>query len=224
MEAAGERVAKAPRIRKINSTHSRFLTEAAQRKALMVTFFANGDPFSSGVRVSINPGRDFKTIESLYDYISQRLDVSNGVRVIFTLDGKKVPSLDELEDGASYVASGTRAFAPLAYGQARNRVVAQQRSNEDPSRLIHPVGNRKLPGKGGSVSLPGSGGRDDGRVIDVVSSLDPEHRSRVLLNLKTMQTFEEVLRDLGESLSMLSVKKMTTKKGEVVSTTLTAAS
>ncbi|XP_065291487.1 echinoderm microtubule-associated protein-like CG42247 isoform X3 [Dermacentor albipictus] len=214
MDAAGERVAKVPRIRKINSTHSRFLAEAAQRKALMVTFFANGDPFSSGVRVSINPGRDFKTMESLYDYISQRLDVSNGVRVIFTLDGKKVPSLDDLEDGASYVASGTRAFAPLAYGQARSRIL--QRSDEDPSRLIHPVGHKKPTAKGGSVSLPGSGGRDDGRVIDVVSSLDPKHRSRVLLNLKTTQTFEEVLRDLGGALNMNGVKKMTTKKGEVV--------
>ncbi|XP_049267537.1 echinoderm microtubule-associated protein-like CG42247 [Rhipicephalus sanguineus] len=210
MDTAGERVAKAPRIRKVNSTHSRFLAEAAQRKALMVTFFANGDPFSSGIRVSINPGRDFKTMESLYDYISQRLAVSNGVRVIFTLDGKKVPSLEEFEDGASYVASGTRTFAPLAYGQARNRIL--QRSDEDPGRLIQP---KKLA-KGGSVSLPGSGGRDDGRVIDVVSSLDPEHTSRVLLNLKTTQTFEEVLRDLGGALNMNGVKKMTTKKGEVV--------
>ncbi|KAL1421372.1 hypothetical protein MTO96_000455 [Rhipicephalus appendiculatus] len=211
MDTAGERIAKVPRIRKINSTHSRFLAEAAQRKALMVTFFANGDPFSSGIRVSINPGRDFKTMESLYDYISQRLDVSNGVRVIFTLDGKKVASLEEFEDGASYVASGTRAFAPLAYGQARNRVL--QRSDEDPARLVQPVGQKKLAK---SVSLPGSGGRDDGRVIDVVSSLDPEHTSRVLLNLKTTQTFEEVLGDLGGALNMNGVKKMTTKKGEVV--------
>ncbi|XP_037272040.2 echinoderm microtubule-associated protein-like CG42247 [Rhipicephalus microplus] len=213
MDSAGERVAKVPRIRKVNSTHSRFLAEAAQRKALMVTFYANGDPFSSGTRVSINPGRDFKTMESLYDYISQRLDVSNGVRVIFTLDGKKVPSLEEFEDGASYVASGTRSFAPLAYGQARNRVL--QRADEEPTRLIQPVGQKKLA-KGGSVSLPGSGGRDDGRVIDVVSSLDSEHTSRVLLNLKTTQTFEEVLRDLGGALNMNGVKKMTTDKGEVV--------
>ncbi|KAL3228165.1 hypothetical protein MRX96_004077 [Rhipicephalus microplus] len=159
------------------------------------------------------PGRDFKTMESLYDYISQRLDVSNGVRVIFTLDGKKVPSLEEFEDGASYVASGTRSFAPLAYGQARNRVL--QRADEEPTRLVQPVGQKKLA-KGGSVSLPGSGGRDDGRVIDVVSSLDSEHTSRVLLNLKTTQTFEEVLRDLGGALNMNGVKKMTTDKGEVV--------
>ncbi|KAH9376598.1 hypothetical protein HPB48_005809 [Haemaphysalis longicornis] len=218
MEAAGERIAKAPRVRKINSTNSRFLTEASQRKALMVTFFANGDPFSSGLRVSINPGRDFKTIESLYDYISQRLDVSNGVRVIFTLDGKKVPSLDELEDGASYVASGTRPFAALAYGAGQTRNRALQRSDDEPSRLIHAAGNKKIPGKGGSVSLPGSGGRDDGRVIDVVSSRDPKLKSRVLLNLKTAQTFEEVLKDLGGALNMTSVKRMTTRKGEVVST------
>ncbi|KAH7986400.1 hypothetical protein HPB52_024992 [Rhipicephalus sanguineus] len=125
------------------------------------------------------------------------------------MNKRKVPSLEEFEDGASYVASGTRTFAPLAYGQARNRIL--QRSDEDPGRLIQP---KKLA-KGGSVSLPGSGGRDDGRVIDVVSSLDPEHTSRVLLNLKTTQTFEEVLRDLGGALNMNGVKKMTTKKGEV---------
>ncbi|CAN7986932.1 unnamed protein product [Ixodes hexagonus] len=214
--------AVAPRIRKINSTHSRFLAEAAQRKALMVTFFANGDPFSPGVKVSIIPGRDFKTIESLYDYLSQRLNVSNGVRVIFTLDGRKVVSLDSVEDGGFYVASGSRTFTPMAYGQTRGRAVTQ-RSEEDPSRLIQPVGNKKphgalSKGQGSSGSLPGSGGRDDGRVIDIVDRLDPEHKSRVLLNLKTTQTFEEVLRDLGDALNMKSVKRMTTAKGEVVST------
>ncbi|CAN8016805.1 unnamed protein product [Ixodes persulcatus] len=226
MEANGTgkaAAAVAPRIRKINSTHSRFLAEAAQRKALMGTFFANGDPFSSGIKVSIIPGRDFKTIEHLYDYLSERLQVSNGVRVIFTLDGKKVASLDNLEDGGFYVASGSRTFTPLAYGQTRGRATTQ-RSEEDPSRLIQPVGNKKPPGvlrkgQGSSGSLPGSGGREDGRVIDIVDRLDPEHKSRVLLNLKTTQTFEEVLKDLGDALNMKSVKRMTTGQGEVVSTT-----
>lgn len=218
----GKAAVAAPRIRKINSTNSRFLAEAAQRKALMATFFANGDPFSSGIKVSINPGRDFRTIENLYDYLSQRLNVSNGVRVIFTVDGKRVSSLDLLEDGGSYVASGSRTFAPLAYGQSRSRgTLPPQRSDEDPSRLINLVGNKKPPGilskgQGSSGSLPGSGNREDGRVINVVSLVDTNHRSRVLLNLKTTQTFEEVLQDLGGALNMKNVKRMTTANGEVV--------
>ncbi|XP_064459504.1 echinoderm microtubule-associated protein-like CG42247 [Ornithodoros turicata] len=204
-----------PRQRRVTNTHSRFLMEAAQRKAMMATFFRNGDPFSSGVKVSINPGRDFRSIENLYDYLSQRLNVSNGVRFIFTTDGKKIGALDELEDGVAYVASGTKAMVPMAYGQ-----LSRGRALQDDPRIIQPVGNRGVLGRRNgwsrTSSQPGSGGRDSTRVITVVNSADSDISSRVLLNLKTEQTFEDVLRDFGDALKMKEVRIMMTPKGEVV--------
>lgn len=79
-------------------------------KARRVLLFRNGDPFFPGVEYRFKPGRDVTTIEALLDKISPRMDLPRGARFIFSMDGDRKFSLDELEDGSSYVVSSFNKF------------------------------------------------------------------------------------------------------------------
>uniref|UniRef100_A0A182W4I8 Doublecortin domain-containing protein n=1 Tax=Anopheles minimus TaxID=112268 RepID=A0A182W4I8_9DIPT len=79
-------------------------------KARRVLFYRNGDPFFPGVEFRFKPGRDICTLEALLDKISARMDLPRGARYIFSMDGDRKYSLDELEDGSSYVVSSFKVF------------------------------------------------------------------------------------------------------------------
>lgn len=66
----------------------------------------------------------------------------------------------------------------------------------------------------GGSSLPGS---RESRVITVVNRNEPAKRSRVLLNLKTKQSWEDVIKDMGQTIGMKSrASRMITPWGEEV--------
>lgn len=79
-------------------------------KARCITFYRNGDPFFNGLEFRFKPGRDISNLERLLDKISTRMDLPRGARFIFSMDGDRKYSLDELEDGASYVVSSFKTF------------------------------------------------------------------------------------------------------------------
>lgn len=79
-------------------------------KARRLLFYRNGDPFFPAVEFRFKPGRDISTIEKLMDKISSRMDLPRGARFIFSMDGDRKTSLDELEDGSSYVVSSFKQF------------------------------------------------------------------------------------------------------------------
>ena len=66
------------------------------------------------------------------------------------------------------------------------------------------------------ISLPGS---RESCVVTVVNKKEPAKRSRVLLNLKTKQNWEEVIKDMGQAIGMKNrASRMMTPWGEEVST------
>lgn len=79
-------------------------------KARRVVFYRNGDPFFPGVELRYRPGREITSIENLLDKISSKLDLPRGARYVFSMDGDRKHSLEELEDGASYVVSSFKVF------------------------------------------------------------------------------------------------------------------
>lgn len=79
-------------------------------KARRILFYRNGDPFFPAVEFRFKPGRDISTIEKLMDKISSRMDLPRGARYIFSMDGDRKTTLDELEDGSSYVVSSFKQF------------------------------------------------------------------------------------------------------------------
>lgn len=79
-------------------------------KARRLLFYRNGDPFFPAVEFRFKPGRDISSIEKLMDKISSRMDLPRGARYIFSMDGDRKTSLDELEDGSSYVVSSFKQY------------------------------------------------------------------------------------------------------------------
>ncbi|XP_066584127.1 echinoderm microtubule-associated protein-like CG42247 isoform X1 [Prorops nasuta] len=197
-------------------------------RARRVTFYKNGDPYFPGVEYRFKPGRDISSLESLLDRLSLRLDLPRGARHIFSMDGDRKISLDELEDGASYVVSSYKTFKPASYGKKSN------------TWYTAPAGGSMRAGGGGGgaggwqsrppavASLsrkasitdeappPGGGKPSSGRVIRIVNNNDHTVQCRVLLNLRTAQPFEEVLEDLGQVLKMNGAKRMFTVSGQEV--------
>ncbi|XP_026681571.1 echinoderm microtubule-associated protein-like CG42247, partial [Diaphorina citri] len=79
-------------------------------RARKVTFFKNGDPYFPGVEYRFKPGRDIPSLEALQDKLSVRMDLPRGARYVFSMDGVRILTLDELEDNASYVVSSYKTF------------------------------------------------------------------------------------------------------------------
>ncbi|XP_026669427.1 echinoderm microtubule-associated protein-like CG42247 isoform X1 [Ceratina calcarata] len=198
-------------------------------RARRVTFYKNGDPYFPGIEFRFKPGRDIGSLEALLDRLSLRMDLPRGARHIFSMDGDRKITLDELEDGASYVVSSYKTFKPASYGKKSNTWYTSPSGG----------GSRGGAGVGGGVggwqsrppavaSLsrkasitdeappPGGGKPSSGRVIRIVNNHDHTVQCRVLLNLRTSQPFEEVLEDLGQVLKMNGAKRMFTVSGQEV--------
>ncbi|XP_023245249.1 echinoderm microtubule-associated protein-like CG42247, partial [Copidosoma floridanum] len=118
-------------------------------RARRVTFYRNGDPFFPGVEFRFKPGRDIGSLEALLDRLSLRLDLPRGARHIFSMDGDRKISLDELEDGASYVVSSYKTFKPASYGKKSNTWYVSTAAGGGGSR-------------GGGGAMPGIGGGGGG--------------------------------------------------------------
>lgn len=89
---------------------SRYQQNLSYWKARRLIFYRNGDPFFPGVEYRFKPGRDVNSLESLLDKISPKMDLPRGARYVFSMDGDRKYTLDELEDGASYVLSSLKVF------------------------------------------------------------------------------------------------------------------
>lgn len=79
-------------------------------KARRVLFYRNGDPFFPGVEYRFKPTRDISTLDALLEKLTPKMDLPRGARYVFSMDGDRKYSLDELEDGASYVLSSFKVF------------------------------------------------------------------------------------------------------------------
>lgn len=102
----------------VKSGHSLFKM-AGDKRARKVRFYRNGDRFFKGMVFAVSPHR-FRTFESLLAALTSSplcnsKVMPSGVRCIFTLKGTRVESLDELQQGRSYVCSSTDVFRCLDY-------------------------------------------------------------------------------------------------------------
>ena len=67
------------------NVNTKAFVEAANRKARMVTFFKNGEAFSRAIRVSIIPGKTFKSFHNLCDYLTAKSMIPLGVRYVINI-------------------------------------------------------------------------------------------------------------------------------------------
>lgn len=95
------------------------------KKAKRVRFFRNGDKFYTGVVMAVTPER-YRSFDSLASDLTRALISSvtlpSGVRAIYTMDGRKVQTVGDLEDGKCYVVSGQgESFKKVEYSASKVR-------------------------------------------------------------------------------------------------------
>lgn len=170
------------------------LTPGKSRQVKKFHFFRNGDAYFKGITLAFPPER-YRTYESVVAEVTRALstlvNLPNGVRNLFNLQGKKVFSLQELEDGHSYVASGLgEAFKKLDY-------VGVRKGPKKPikNKLLHPEEVRKSKPSYPSFIFP--------HVITVVKcGVKPRKVVRLLINKKNAPTFDNAMTSITNAVKL----------------------
>ncbi|XP_029786185.1 neuronal migration protein doublecortin isoform X6 [Suricata suricatta] len=146
--------------------------------------------------------------------LSNEKKAKKGVRYIYTIDGsRKIGSMDELEEGESYVCSSDNFFKKVEY---------TKNVNPNWSVNVKTSANMKAPQSlASSNSAQARENKDFVRpklVTIIRSGVKPRKAVRVLLNKKTAHSFEQVLTDITEAIKLETgvVKKLYTLDGKQV--------
>uniref|UniRef100_A0A672GG56 Serine/threonine-protein kinase DCLK2 n=1 Tax=Salarias fasciatus TaxID=181472 RepID=A0A672GG56_SALFA len=191
------------------------------KRAKKVRFYRNGDRYFNGIVYAISADR-FRTFDALLAdltrSLSDNVNLPQGVRTIYTLDGtKKITSIDHLVEGDSYVCSSIEAYKKLDYTK-----------NVNPNWSVNvkaPAASSRGPPSLGSAKAGGPDGRENKefirpKLVTVVrSGVKPRKAVRILLNKKTAHSYEQVLTDITDAIKLDSgvVKKIYTLEGKLVS-------
>lgn len=197
-------------------------TLTTEKRAKKVRFYRNGDRYFKGIVYAVATDR-FRTFEALLADLTRSLtdhaNLPQGVRYIFTIDGsRKVTSLDELEEGESYVCSSENYYKRLEYTKNVNpnwsvNVKASASSSAAKMAAAAAASNAvaSLPREAKDFIRP--------KLVTVMrSGSRPRKAVRVLLNRKTAHSFEQVLTDITDAVKLESgaVKKVYTLDGKQV--------
>ncbi|XP_037897903.1 serine/threonine-protein kinase GA29083 isoform X1 [Glossina fuscipes] len=109
------------------------------RKARRVKFYRNGDRFYPGITIPVSNER-YRSFESLFIDLTRLLEenvkIPGAVRTIYTMCGKKISSLEELEDGQSYVCScNNENFKKVEYNTTSQPLANLTLSNKTSNRI-----------------------------------------------------------------------------------------
>lgn len=123
IDSNGIDVRSESRSKSYPSVGSRALLAAKGKKARVVTFYRNGRQFDHSVRVSFVVGKTFPHMDALMDFLTEKCpDIAYGVRYIFTLTGRMVVHVDELQHNMCYVMSGIKQFHFVDYGLTEREI------------------------------------------------------------------------------------------------------
>ncbi|XP_036887718.1 oxygen-regulated protein 1 isoform X1 [Sturnira hondurensis] len=153
--------------------------------AKRISFYKSGDPQFGGVRVVVNP-RSFKSFDALLDSLSRKVPLPFGVRNISTPRGRhSITSLEQLEDGESYLCSHSRKVQPVDLDQARRRPRPWHSS-----RAIGAYAHHSPAATPGLLHTP--------RRLAVFRNGNPKSQHVILLSRRVTQSFEAFLQHLTE--------------------------
>uniref|UniRef100_A0A087Y771 Doublecortin domain-containing protein n=1 Tax=Poecilia formosa TaxID=48698 RepID=A0A087Y771_POEFO len=167
-----------------------------------VCFYKSGDPQFSGLRVVIN-NRTFKTFDALLDSLSKKVPLPFGVRNITTPRGiHGINTLDELEDGKSYICSDTRKVKPVDLALARRRL--------PPWYHVRPVSSHRstarfFPGRK-NIHRDSTGVIRTPKKLVVFRNGDPSIWHIVVLHKKTTPNYESILGHISELMQFHVIK------------------
>jgi len=196
-----------------------------------VVFYKNGDKYFQGHHVIITQ-RKYRSFDSLLTELTRVTKLPHGVRFLLTpKTGKRIDSLEELEDGKSYIASSFNRLRKITYGP-KNEDSADHNNNNRRDPLTRKLDNVRLePLK----YQPESQSRESKkrspistskativkpRLVTVIrNGFRPRRIVKVLLNRRTAQTFEQVLDDVTSAVGVIGgsgVRKLYSIDGKPV--------
>ena len=110
--------AVSPHGDKYGAHRASIIQVSADKRAKKVKFFINGDKFFKGAVIAVN-NEKFRTFDKLLEHLTKimcnQVTLPNGVRNIFSLEGRVVTDIDCLLNGESYVCSSFSTFKKLDY-------------------------------------------------------------------------------------------------------------
>ncbi|XP_029376023.1 neuronal migration protein doublecortin [Echeneis naucrates] len=189
----------------------------SEKKAKKVRFYRNGDRYFKGIVYAVANDR-FRTFDSLLAdltrSLSDHINLPQGVRFIFTIDGsRKITTLDELEEGESYVCASENFYKKVDYTK-----------NVNPNWSVNVKASASQKNMQSLAAKAASEPRETKdfirpKLVTVMrSGVKPRKAVRVLLNKKTAHSFEQVLTDITEAIKLESgvVKRIYTLDGKQV--------
>ncbi|KAK9527611.1 hypothetical protein VZT92_014157 [Zoarces viviparus] len=178
-----------------------------------VCFYKSGDAQFNGLRMVIN-NRTFKTFDALLDSLSKKVPLPFGVRNITTPRGiHAVHTLDELEDGKSYICSDSRKIKPINLALARKKLAPWYHASPVSSRRWTVQQARFFPGR--NIHKQESVLARTPKTLLVFRNGDPAAKHSVVLHKRTTPTFESILEYISE-LMQFHVVKLHTADGRRV--------
>ncbi|KAM3593362.1 uncharacterized protein V6R79_011121 [Siganus canaliculatus] len=168
-----------------------------------VCFYKSGDPQFNGLRMVIN-NRTFKTFDALLDSLSKKVPLPFGVRNITTPRGvHAICTLDELEDGKSYICSDSRKVKPINLALARKKLPPWYHARPVSSRRRTVQRARFFPGQ--NILRERVVVWTPKRLI-VYRNGVPGVKHSVVLHKRTSPTFESILEYISVLLQIHVVK------------------
>lgn len=179
--------------------------------AKRICFYKSGDPQFNGIKMVVN-SRSYKTFDALLDSLSKRVPLPFGVRNISTPRGRhSITSLEDLEDGKSYICSHQRKMKPINLEQASKKPL--------PWQISRPVSARRRAVQLARQNEDGFGHRESRittpKKMLVFKNGDVRLRRTIVLGKKNTQTFEAFL-DYMSELMQYPVAKLYTTDGRKV--------
>jgi len=190
-----------------------------EKKAKKVRFYRNGDRYFKGIVYAISPDR-FRSFEALLAdltrTLSDNVNLPQGVRTIYTIDGlKKISSLDQLVEGESYVCGSIEPFKKLEYTKNVNPNWSVNVKTTSASRAVSSLATAK----GSPSEVRENKDFIRPKLVTIIrSGVKPRKAVRILLNKKTAHSFEQVLTDITDAIKLDSgvVKRLYTLDGKQV--------
>uniref|UniRef100_H3B7G2 Doublecortin domain-containing protein n=2 Tax=Latimeria chalumnae TaxID=7897 RepID=H3B7G2_LATCH len=190
-------------------------TLSSEKKAKKVRFYRNGDRYFRGLVYAISSDR-FRSFDALLmeltRSLSDKVNLPQGVRTIYTIDGsKRIIGLEELLEGESYVCASNEPFRKVDYTK-----------NVNPNWSVNvKAGTARSLSSLVSLKSEAKENKDfiKPKLVTVIrSGVKPRKAVRILLNKKTAHSFEQVLTDITDAIKLDSgvVKRLVTLDGKQV--------
>ncbi|XP_018335068.1 serine/threonine-protein kinase GL21140 [Agrilus planipennis] len=200
----------------IVSRCGRPVSSTRSQRAKRIRFYHNGNKYFSGVVIPVATER-YRSFESLINDLTNILmkyvTLPCGVRAIYSTNGEKVSSLEDLEDGKDYICCGQ--------GETFKRIEYNNGSRKDLGRVKR-LSNTRFSSNTNSNLVPKIVAPDcvRPRIITIIrNGLKPRKVIRLLLNKRNASSMDQTLSALTEASQLDSgaVRKVFTLSGKMVS-------